>query len=91
MGNLIFTRISLVWLLLVGATAMSWELGHGFGVHDVRTAGAMIIAIAFIKVFFVIMEFMEIRGAPLFMRAVGVAWLVVVCSVLVTLQLGTPY
>ena len=85
MNYLLFSRVTLVWLLLVAATALSWELGHGFGYDDVRYASISIIIVAFIKVRFVILDFMEIRHAPIWMRAVGMTWLVVVCTTLVTL------
>ncbi len=85
MSSLIFSRVTLVWFLLVAATAISWEMGHGVGFKDLHHASTAIIVIAFIKVRYVILDFMEIRHAPIWMRAVGVAWVVVVCTVLVVL------
>ena len=76
-------RITAVWLLLVVATAASWELGHGFGFDEVRVASAAILVIAFIKVRYVILDFMEIRHAPWAMRLVGEGWLIAVCGGLV--------
>lgn len=87
MTNLIRSRITQIWLLLVAATAISWEMGHGVGFNSVRYASVSIIVIAFVKVRFVIMDFMEIRGAPLFMRIVAEAWALTVCSALVVLYL----
>ena len=87
MSHLFRSRITVIWLLLVAATAVSWEMGHGAGFSSVRYASVSIIVIAFIKVRFVIMDFMEIRGAPLFMRIVGELWTVTICTVLVTLYL----
>lgn len=90
MASLLRTRITLVWFLLVSATALSWEMGHGVGFADVRHASVAIIVVAFVKVRFVILDFMEIRNAPLFMRIVGETWCVVVCTALVSLYwLGT--
>jgi hypothetical protein len=85
MRSLIFSRVSLVWFLLVAATAISWEMGHGAGFEDIRYASTAIIVIAFIKVRYVILDFMEIRHAPIWMRAVGIVWVLVVCSALVGL------
>lgn len=85
MASLLLTRITLVWFLLVAATAFSWEMGHGAGFDDLRYASIAIIVVAFIKVRFVILEFMEIRTAPLFMRIIGATWCVVICTILVTL------
>lgn len=84
--RVIRSRISLVWLILVGATILSWIVGHGV-VDDRSLAAAVIIAVAFLKVRFVILDFMEIRGAPLAMRLVGEAWVFLVCAVLIGLYL----
>ncbi len=85
MAALLLTRTTLVWLLLVGATALSWAMGHGAGFADSRYAGVAIIVVALIKVRFVILEFMEIRTAPLFMRLTAEIWLLVIGTVLITL------
>ena len=85
MASILITRTTLVWLLLVGATIFSWEIGHGVAIHHLRFASITIIVIALIKVRCVIFEFMEIRSAPLFMRIVAQAWLLVIGTVLVTL------
>lgn len=90
MKSLLLSRITLVWLLLVGATALSWEVGHGLGFADARSAGAAILVISFVKVRFVIRDFMEIRSAPSWMRAISDAWLVIITAVLVVLFLSAP-
>lgn len=91
MIHLIRNRVTLVWFILVAATAASWEFGHGVGLSDLRYASIAIIVIAFVKVRFVILDFMEIRHAPIPMRIVGEVWAVVVCTALIVLYLhGTP-
>jgi len=90
MRSLLFSRITLVWFGLVAATALSWGMGHGFGFADTRHAGVTILVVAFIKVRFVILDFMEIRHAPLFLRGIAETWFVVACATLVTLYLGAP-
>ncbi len=87
MTTLLRTRTTLIWFILVAATFLSWEMGHGIGLHDIHQASAAIIVVAFVKVRFVILDFMEIRHAPIWMRIVGETWCVVVCSVLVVLYL----
>jgi hypothetical protein len=82
------TRVTVVWLLLVGATVLSWEMGHGVVIGEQRYAGAAIIAVAFIKVRFVIREFMEIRAAPRFMGLVADAWLLAISATLLTIYLA---
>jgi hypothetical protein len=85
MRPLLFSRITLVWLGLILATALSWEMGHGMGFRDARLAGAAIIVVAFVKVRYVILDFMELRHAPVLMRAVAEVWAAAVCAVLVGL------
>ena len=87
MVTLFRTPTTLVWFLLVAATALSWEMGHGAGFDNIHYASVTIIVVAFIKVRFVILDFMEIRHAPIWMRAVGETWCVVICSALVILYL----
>ena len=88
MAALLKTRITVVWILLVLATAASWEMGHGFPFEDVTQAAIAIIVLALVKVRFVIMEFMELRGAPLPMRLVAEGWVVGICALLIALYLG---
>jgi hypothetical protein len=88
MRALWLSRTTLVWALLVGATMLSWALGHGIGFRSARTAGAVIIVVTFVKVRFVILEFMEIRHAPRWMRFVGEAWIVVIATLLIGLFVG---
>jgi hypothetical protein len=90
MTELLRSRTTLIWFLLVAATIFSWEMGHGVGLHDARYAGAAIIVVAFVKVRFVILDFMEIRHAPLPMRIVGEAWVLIVCTILIALFLKSP-
>lgn len=90
MKPLLLSRITLVWFGLVAATAASWEMGHGVGLNDLRNAGVAILVVAFVKVRFVILDFMEIRHAPVAARIVAEVWVVAVCAVLVTLFLNTP-
>jgi hypothetical protein len=52
------TRTSAVWLLLTAATVLSWSLGNHHGL------GIAILVIAFVKIRFVGLYFMELRGAP---------------------------
>jgi hypothetical protein len=58
LAPLLRTRTSAVWLLLTAATVMSWALGthHGLAIA--------ILVIAFVKIRFVGLYFMELRGAP---------------------------
>jgi hypothetical protein len=61
---LLRTRTTAVWLLLTVATMLSWVLGNHHGL------AMAILVIAFIKIRFVGLYFMELRGAPPALRAV---------------------
>lgn len=87
MRALLLSRITAVWALLVAATMLSWELGHGLGFGSARSAGAAILIVTFIKVRFVMLDFMEVRHAPRWMRGVGEAWIVLITTLLVVLFL----
>jgi len=80
--------ITVVWLMLVAATAISWWLGTDHsGARDPSQATVSIIVLAMMKVRLVILYFMEIRTAPLALRLLCEAWVVVVCSALLGLYL----
>ena len=76
MRQLWVSRLTLIWVLLVAATAVSWEIGHGVGLHDRRMAGAAIICVAMLKARYVLLDFMELRGAPRLPRLVAEGWVV---------------
>ena len=68
------------WLVLLIATGITWWLG------DVGAAGTgailAMLAIAFIKGRLVILEFMELRGAPLMWRLLLEGWLILVSGLI---------
>lgn len=77
MRALLFDRITLIWFLLIAATALSWEFGHGLGFGDrYHYATVAVIVIAFIKVRYVFLDFMELRTAPLPLRLMLEAWVI---------------
>jgi hypothetical protein len=87
MSFLLRNPITFVWLVLVAATAASWELGHGIGFEDVRHASLAIILVSLVKVRLVIRHFMEVRHAPSVMKWVSDGWLVVLAVALCVLYL----
>lgn len=84
MTDLFRHRSTVVWVALVLATLVSWVLGTpaGEGVHA-ATAGAL--AIAFLKVRYVGLDFMELRGAAALLRAAFEAWVLLVGGTVVAL------
>ncbi|MDD3445490.1 MAG: cytochrome C oxidase subunit IV family protein [Zavarzinia sp.] len=74
MRSLFLSRLTAIWLLLALVTIGSWVVGHGPGLVDHRLAGVVALVIAMVKVRFVILDFMEIRHAPLWLRLAGEVW-----------------
>lgn len=86
MRALLFHKITRVWLLLMLATGLSWEFGHGLGFGDhYGRATVAVILIAFIKARLIFLDFMELRTAPLTLRAAFEAWAALICATLIAL------
>lgn len=83
-------RITAAWLVLIGATLISWKLGHSVGISDPAIVSAIIIAVAFVKVRVVFFEFMELRHAPRYMQLAADMWVILVCAALIILYLQAP-
>ena len=68
------------WLVLILATLVTWYLG------EVGAAGTLsivaMLAIAFVKGRLVILDFIELRGAPLLWRLLLEGWLILVSSLI---------
>lgn len=78
-AELLKSSATVVWFVLVSATAVSWALGTHHQIVDNATATALIIlAIAFIKIRYIGLYFMDLKDAPLGLRAVLEAWCVIV-------------
>ncbi|SEE40451.1 cytochrome C oxidase subunit IV family protein [Pseudomonas migulae] len=90
MRALVYSRESLVWLVLMTITLCSWLLAwsHGQLLPNVRIEAVVIIALAFIKARLVLMHFMETAHAPLQLRLPCEAWILLSGSVLIVLESG---
>lgn len=64
-------RVTLVWLLLVAVTLVSWQVGA----HGARLVTAVVVAIALVKTRLVFWHFMEVRNAPSWLRWNCDGWL----------------
>jgi hypothetical protein len=75
-----------VWLLLVAATGLSWAFSHpwGFGYLS-RHAAEAVVLIAFIKVRYVFLDFMELRSAWRPLRLTFEIWTWTVCGTILVL------
>ncbi|WP_354698901.1 hypothetical protein DSM112329_04599 [Paraconexibacter sp. AEG42_29] len=85
MAALLRTRLFAVYVVLVAATCVSWILGadHGSGSHT--TVAAIVLVVAFVKVWLVGHEFMELGGALQPLKGIFEAYVVVVLAVLLVL------
>ena len=68
------------WLILLVATGITWYLGEAGAAGT--TAIVAMLAIAFVKGRLVILDFMELRGAPRLWRALLEGWLILVSTLI---------
>jgi heme/copper-type cytochrome/quinol oxidase subunit 4 len=87
--SLLRERVTIVWLLLMVATCTStWMLSKDAFSPVVAMVGIFVIAA--VKVRYVILDFMELRDAPLPVRAAFEAWIVVVTLLILGFWFATP-
>lgn len=86
--SLLRNRVSVVWLFLIAATAISWALGSNHGI-DHRSASVVILVVAFAKVRFVGIYFMELKEAPLPLRGFFEAYCIAICTLVTCMFLFT--
>jgi hypothetical protein len=77
--------VTVVWLVLMAATLLSWWLGDGHGATEL--AGVLVIATGFLKVALIGDHFMELRTAPWQLRAAFLGWCLVVPAVMIGIYL----
>ncbi len=87
MSTLLRSRASVVWLVLVVVTVVSWALGtdHDLGLGQELAALSMLV-LAVVKIGLIGLNFMELRHAPSWLRLIFTAY----CGALLTL-LGSLY
>jgi heme/copper-type cytochrome/quinol oxidase subunit 4 len=77
-----------VWGILIAATLLSWYLGADHGIHNHRVATTVILLVAFVKIRFVGLYFMELRDAPSRLRTLFEAHCLMVCTAMLTVYLA---
>ena len=84
------TPATVVWVVLVLATVVSWALGSDHGVEGDwrRVASVAVLIVAFVKVRFIGMYFMDLRDAPLPLRAGYQLYCLAVCATVVGFYLA---
>lgn len=83
--SLFRARSTVVWVVLVAATIVSWAVGseHGTG----STIAVVVLGVALVKVRYVGLDFMELRHAPLLLRGVFEVYCVALWCVLAGMYL----
>lgn len=80
MMNILKNPAHRAWLILLIATLITWYLGE-VGAAGTAAIVAMLV-IAFIKGRLVVLDFMELRDAPLMWRMLLEGWLILVSSLI---------
>jgi hypothetical protein len=77
--------VTVVWLILMAATLLSWWLGDGHGAT--KLAAVTVILTGFVKVALIGYHFMELREAPPQLRYAFFSWCIGVPSILIGIYL----
>lgn len=72
----------MVWLVLIAATLLSFRLGTDHGLSSAEARALVILAVAFIKIRFIGLNFMELLAAPRVLRTLFETWCLAVCLLL---------
>lgn len=76
-------KLIVVWTILLGITLVSWEfIGATHAIHSGLPV-VLVILLAFVKVRFVLLDFMEVRHAPLVLRLALELWAGVACVAII--------
>jgi hypothetical protein len=82
-------RVTAVWALLMAASCTStWLLSKGAIDPAIAVVGTFLIAA--VKVRFVVLDFMELRNAPLPVRVAFEGWIVLVTCLILGFWFATP-
>lgn len=76
-------RLPVTWFALSAVTLLAWWIGarHGQGPLQPNAAVSLaVIAIAAVKVRVILREFMDVRSAPVLLRRLTDAWLVLLVA-----------
>ena len=92
MTSLIRNPLTIVWVLLTAVTIVSWLVSRdGGAAHQLNaTVTTVVLLIAAVKAQLVIWHFMEVRRAPVWLKAVTSGWVVVVIAAMLGVYFAAP-
>jgi len=84
MTSLIRNPLTIVWALLTTVTLASWLIARDGGAsHQINTTLTIVVlSIAAIKAQLVIWHFMEVRRAPMWLKATTSGWVIALFALL---------
>jgi len=85
--SLFRARSTVVWVVLVVATLVSWAVGSEHGTGSAIAIAVVVLGVAVFKVRYVGLDFMELRQAPLLLRGMFECYCVVLWCVLAGMYL----
>jgi Prokaryotic Cytochrome C oxidase subunit IV len=81
-------RVTAIWVLLVLATGISWDAMEGLSwISNTRVGTAIVVGVAFLKARFIMLDFMELRAAPIPLRVFAEIWAFGLSSALIVMYL----
>lgn len=84
-------RFLVVWAFLVAVTLLSSAIGAPGGLGLIGSPAVVtfaVLAIAFVKVWLVMFNFMDVRRAPFALRALCTGWSAIALGVLLAIYAG---
>jgi len=90
MKDIILSRESTIWIVLMTLTVTTWLLGthQSLLFSTLPAEGSAILLLAFVKVHMVIYNFMEVRHAPLALKICLNLWVGIVLLLLIGMYIG---
>lgn len=87
-AELLRARSTMVWMALVVATLWSFWLGTDHGIASAEARSIIIFLVAFLKIRFIGLDFMELREAPTQLRVTFEGFCMLACVVLIGFYLA---
>ena len=82
-----FGAVLFVWVAVVAATLISFWLGTDHGIASATARNVVLLTVAFLKVRYIGLYFMELKAAPWSLRGIFEVYCLGVCVMLVGMYL----